>query len=121
MFGARQRAPSGSPPGGGGRPGPGDRPAGPRRGTRVAGRAGGPGPAAIEAAFPRPARPGGTRADGWGAGRGYLNCSITVGSQVTSLGKVITMASVATCSAMNGTTPRYMCRIVISSGATARR
>lgn len=48
-------------------------------------------------------------------------CRITAGSHVTVAGNAIVIASVRHCSAMNGITPRYMCPIVISGGATARR
>ena len=46
---------------------------------------------------------------------------LVAGSQVTTLGHIITAASVTHWRMMNGTTPRYMSRIVISGGATARR
>ena len=53
--------------------------------------------------------------------RHHLICIATLGSHVTSCGHISVQASVMTCSAMKGIIPQYMCRIVISGGATARR
>ncbi len=84
-------------------------------------------PAAILAPFgaagkmARRPRGGAGRRPGRPAPPGQRICSITEGSQVTSTGNAITTPSVTSCRMMNGTTPAYMWRMVIDTGATARR